>query len=158
MIKFSVRSKSVLLAGSVLAAIVLYPWSHSTASAYVVTVCDEAGHGVGGVTVNRNIEDYSFGQDVESSISETTDLRGQVHFPQATRRLSIAEAIFGCTKQIIEFGAHASCGSYSDITAESSDLIETARSERSSRLGQKTLKIVVGKCPSGDYRACRGAL
>ncbi len=154
MIKTPTR-KTTMLIGLLLALVaVIYPRKSILASEYAVTVADVTGRGLAGVRLRRYIQDYSSGRNVDHSVEEITNLQGQAFFPEEDHRVSIAGEIFGCAKQILTTGAHASCGTYSDITVSNNHLVEQARVEKDLAQGRRSLRLTMSACPSGDYWAC----
>ena len=133
---------------------VIYPRKSVLVPEYVVTVSDAAGRGLGGVMVRRYVQDYSSGINVDHAIEVGTDLQGRASFPEEDHRISFVGEIFGCGKQILSSGAHASCGVYSDISVSDNHLVEAARVEKSLQHGRRSLSFTMSPCPSGDYWAC----
>lgn len=151
--------KKRLLAGLALVLVAsLCPRRNTLAPDCDVTVSDNKGQGIPSVMVRRYTQDYSSGRALDLSAESTTDFRGHAHFPRVTHWNSLAGEIFGCGKQVALTGAHASCGTYIDITVSSDNLIETARTEKSGHDGAKELRLTMATCPSGDYWACYAAI
>lgn len=133
---------------------VMYPRKSILAPEYVVTVSDATGRGLAGVTVRRYIQDFSSGRNLDHSIDVVTDLQGHASFPQEDHRTSVAGEIFGCAKQVLATGVHASCGVYSDISVSDNHFVEAARLEKNLRHGRRSLSLTMSACPSGDYWGC----
>jgi hypothetical protein len=154
MIKASARKTAILIGLALILIAVMYPRKSILASEYSVTVSDATGRGLAGVAVSRYTQDYSSGRNIDHSIEALTDLQGHASFPEEDHRISIAGEVFGCAKQILATGAHASCGVYSDISVSDHHLVELARSDKALQHGKGSLSFTMSYCPSGDYWAC----
>jgi hypothetical protein len=146
--------RAMIIGLALISIVVSFPRKAVVAPAYFVTVSDPAGHGLAGVVVRRYIQDYSSGRNLDNSIDAKTDLRGHAYFPEEDHRISVVAEILGCAKQVLEAGAHASCGVYSDISVSDNHLVEAARLEKSLQHATRSLILTMSACPSGDYRAC----
>jgi len=133
---------------------VMFPRKSILAPEYLVTVSDGTGHGLAGVMVRRYIQDYSSGRNLDHSIEMETDLEGHASFPEEDHRISVVGEILGCVKKVLETGAHASCGVYSDISVSNNHLVEAARLEKNLQHNRRSLSLTMSACPSGDYWAC----
>jgi len=157
MIKTPSRRRAMLIGAALILIAVMYPRKSILAHEYVVAVSDVTGRGLAGVTVNRYIQDYSSGRNLDRSIDVVTDLQGHASFPEVDHRDSIAGEILGCARQVLATGVHASCGVYSDISVSDSHLVEAARLEKDLNHGRKSLNLTMSACPSGDFSACTGS-
>jgi len=136
--------------------VVLYPRNTTISSEYRVTVMNRAGQGLANVEVHRLVQDYSSGDGSVTSMDAVTDTHGIAQFPLRQRRISLAGELFGCIRQIAASAAHASCGTYSNISVSNGHLIETARLEERIDGRHRNLRLTMGDCPSGDYWRCKG--
>lgn len=157
MSELSNKKRTVLLGLAIVFFITLFPRQSTVAPACIVTVSDNNGRVLSGVVVHRYTQDYSSGSNVDRTSDVVTDTHGQAYFPRETHRISLVGEFVGCAKQIILTGAHASCGTYSDITVANNNLIETARVEEVHFRAPRTLRVTMASCPSGDYWACADA-
>jgi hypothetical protein len=121
---------------------------------------DSYGHPLPKVVLHQYVQDFSSGSDVDRSTDKLTDLHGAASFDGVVAKESVMGELLGCARQVFTSGAHASCGSYSDITVSNNTLIETARSEQKvkGQRGQRSIKLTMEPCPSGDYWQCSASM
>jgi hypothetical protein len=115
------RTRIFYLAATVVLAIVFIPIPQVVAPDWAVKTLDASHRPLAGVTVREVWQHYSL---EESSHEEDrlTDDNGEVHFPLRRRWTSIAVRLFGCSRQIIGVGVHASCGAHSSLVAFGKDI------------------------------------
>jgi hypothetical protein len=142
---------------AVLAVAACWPREATVGSAYQVKVIDRSGRGLGKLTVHRNIDDYTGREDASISVDAVTDNGGEASFPGEMKRISFAGQALGCARQILSAGAHAGCGTYSDIAVSSNQWVEYARDDKPAG-GGRSLLLTMSECPSGDYWTCANAL
>lgn len=151
----SAKAKWLLASTAILLFAAFSPTASTAAAAYEVIVCDATGRVIPGIVVHRYVQDYSTGRDAEHSEDRVTDTSGKASFPKLTHRVSIMGALFGCARQFLASGAHASCGTYSDIAVSNGSWIEVARADIRASSSQRKLRITLSPCPSGDWMTCR---
>jgi hypothetical protein len=110
------RTKIVCVAAAVVLAGVFVPFPETVAPDWTVTTLDAAHRPLTGIIVREVWQQYSL-EDSSQEEDHLTDVRGEAHFPRRTEWTSIAGRLFGCTRQIIGAGVHASCGPHSYLVA-----------------------------------------
>jgi hypothetical protein len=151
--------RRIVLGGcAVLAFVALLPRQATIGTAYQVKVIDRTGLGVSQLTVHRNIEDFTGGEEANRSLDAVTDNQGEASFPAEVKRISLAGQMLGCVRQILSTGAHASCGTYSNIAVSSGQWIEVARKDTAASGRRRSLLLTLSECPSGDYWTCAIAM
>jgi len=155
-----ISRKYAIISIVLLAAASCIPRKTYLSPAYDVVVADASGKALPTLRVSRFLEDYSTGRDADYSSDAITDLAGRTHFDAVTHWISFATEIFGCLREILQTGAHASCGSHVDVSVDANHFIESARSENTvhGRDHLKSLTIILTSCPSGDWHTCAGAV
>ena len=155
MIDPTTRRRVLALIGLAALVLICIPRTIFTVPAYGVIVIDDHGKPLSNLPVSQMREDFSLGGS-DGIVNAQTDSYGRASFESHTRRASIGGEVISCVGQILKTGAHASCGSYYDISASSSNLIEIARNDE--RLSDKphhnSLRLTLKSCPSGDWRQC----
>ncbi len=149
-----------MIAVVLLAAASCIPRKTYISPAYDVTVNDDLGRAIPKLTVRRYLQDYSRGTDFDYSDKAITDSVGRAHFDAVSHWISFATETFGCVKEILQTGAHASCGSYVDVSVDTNNFVEIPnREEVLDGTGHsKSLVIRMTPCPSGDWHACAEAV
>src|SRR5947209_4423183 len=110
-----VRTKIVILAAVALASTFI-PLPRIVAPDWTITTLDPARRPLIGITVREVWQQYSV-EDSSHEEDRLTDINGEVNFPRRTYWTSIGGRFFGCTRQIISAGVHASCGPHSFLVA-----------------------------------------
>ncbi len=123
---------------------------------YEVLLVDGAGKPLANVAVHQYQQDYSSSPSVDRTVEAVTNTEGLASFNSVEHTLTSGSEIVGCASQIVSTGAHASCGFHADITASSSNYVETARDVSTPRgePHQRKLKLTLTNCPSGNYFEC----
>lgn len=109
-----VRTAFVILAAILTCAFI--PLPQTVAPGWTITTLDAVRRPLTGITVREVWQQYSL-EDSSHEEDRLTDIKGEVHFPRRTYGASIASRFFGCTRQIIGAGVHASCGPHSYLVA-----------------------------------------
>ena len=110
------RIKIVCVAAAVVLSGIFIPLPQTVAPDWTITTLDAARRPLTGITVREVWQQYSL-NDSSDEEDRFTDIRGEVHFPRRTAWTSIAGRFFGCARQIIGAGVHASCGPHSYLVA-----------------------------------------
>ena len=155
-----VSRKYAIVAIALIAVASFTPRKTYLSPAYDVTVVDNSGKVLPGLRVRRFLEYYSHGANADYSSEAITDSAGAAHFVAVTQWIGFATETFGCLSQILQTGAHASCGSYVDVSVDANTSIETARREGAvnGKSHCRSLVITRSPCPSGDWATCSEAL
>ena len=149
-----------LIAIVVLVAVSCVPRKTYLSPAYDVTVVSDSGKVLSELKVRRFLEDYSHGRDADYSSEAITDSAGRVHFEPVTDWISVATESLGCLSEILQTGAHASCGSHVDVSVDADHFIETGRKEDpvNDHSHLNSLVIALTPCPSDDWHTCAEAI
>jgi hypothetical protein len=149
-----------IIAIALLVAAYCIPRKIYLSPAYDVAVADSSGRAIPKQKVWRFLEDYSHGSDANYSGEEITDSEGRTHFDAVTDWISFATESFGCLSEILQSGAHASCGSHVDVSVDANHFIEIGRREEvvNGQSHLKSLTITLTPCPSGDWHTCAEAV
>jgi hypothetical protein len=110
-----VRTTIVILAAAIVASAFI-PLPRTVAPDWTITTLDAARRPLTGITVREVWQQYSV-EDSDHEEDRLTDIKGEVHFPRRIYWTSIADRFFGCVRQIISTGVHASCGPHSYLVA-----------------------------------------
>jgi hypothetical protein len=149
-----VRTTIVVLAAAATAcAFIPLPWT--VAPDWMITAVGADHRPLTGITVREVWQQYSV-EDFGHEEDRLTDIKGQVHFPRRIFWTSIAGRLFGCVRQIIGVGVHASCGSHSYLVAfgkgvDTMDWADFGQEEGATMLWQRStlvLKQVSGEALS----------
>jgi hypothetical protein len=106
------RTKIPYVAAAVVLAGVFVPFPQIVAPDWTVTTLTAARRPLTGITVREVWKSYSL-EDTSQEEDHLTDARGEAHFPRRTEWTSIGGRLFGCAREIIGAGVHASCGPHS---------------------------------------------
>lgn len=98
-----------------------FPVPQIVAPDWTITTLDAARRPLTGITVREVWQQYSL-EDSSHEEDRLTDIKGEAHFPRRTEWTSIAGRLFGCARQIVGSGVHASCGPYSYLVAFGKDV------------------------------------
>ena len=152
------RRKLLLSIGLVILVLILVPSRTVFVPDYEIMVFGDSGQPLSGIQINQYFQDYSSGRSSDLSADALTDIHGHASFPSQSHWNSLGGIILGCASQILQTGAHASCGTYVDISVANPNLVETARNEQKldDRPHHRSLKFTMKPCPSGDYWQCIG--
>ena len=108
--------RKLLVALLTLAAIAgLYPVSYSVCPTWNVTVLDETGTPLAGMTVRRSCNDYSAG--IHREEDRRTDQHGRASFHAQRVRVPTLIRWAGNVSNVVTQGVHASFGCYSYVFA-----------------------------------------
>ncbi len=125
------RKKIVLFAVVALAltfavfAYWLFPVSSLAAPAWEVTVVDEHGKPVEGVTVRETWQNYSV-EATGHEMDRQTDASGHATFPAHKTEYSLLSQVVGTLSALIHFNVHASYGPHASVFAFGKHLEGTA--------------------------------
>lgn len=97
-------------------AILFIPVPKTVAPDWTITTLDAARKPLTGISIREVWQQYSL-EDFSHEEDRLTDVGGEARFPRRTEWSSIGGRLFGCTRQIVRAGVHASCGSHSYLVA-----------------------------------------
>jgi hypothetical protein len=139
----------------VLAAL-LYPAQVTVVPPYTVRVLEADGRPFRRIRVNQTWQEYSV-QAAGLDDTLTTNDEGYAFFPRRTVRASMVERVAGCIHQVMQYGAHASCGSHYDISAGDGTSAEVRRVDvRTGIFGRsRSLMLMMRPCPAGQRWPCQ---
>jgi len=100
---------------AIVAIAALYPTSYLVCPTWNVTVLDESGKPLPGMTVRRSCNDYSAG--IHTAEDRKTDRRGKASFDAQRARVPRLIRWAGNVVNVMTQGAHASFGCYSYVFA-----------------------------------------
>jgi hypothetical protein len=148
------KKYTFLIAAAALMAFA-YPLEVTVAPDWSLTVVLEDGTPLTQLPIREVWQHYS----VESESQEqdlATDSQGQVHFPRRRIRVSQIQRFFGCAKQFISGGAHASCGPVAYLIpligtnlGETRSSLDALEAYRGGQKSARQSRIVLQKCNDG---------
>jgi hypothetical protein len=94
----------------------LVPVSSLAAPEWDVTVIDERGRPVEGMTVRETWQNYSVEMEGHEA-DRQTDANGQAAFPALKSRYSVLRQVAGTVSTLIHFNVHASYGPHANVFA-----------------------------------------
>lgn len=97
-----------------LALVLLVPRRVIVAPQWTITLVDEAGAPMPGISMQEVWQHYSVDSGPGLEV-RTTDAAGRVLFPARIRTLSRAQRFVGCAQQVHRYAYEASCGPHSWI-------------------------------------------
>lgn len=101
---------------AVVAAILLFPFKQTIAPEWTIYTLDADRHPLANITVREVWQQYSL-ENEDHEEDRLTDSNGRVQFPRRNFRSSISQRLIGCSKQVIMYGVHSSCGAKSYLVA-----------------------------------------
>ena len=121
-----------------------------------ITLTDQLGTAMTGVTLQRASQDYSLEHSPQVE-TKSTDADGTVVFPRRVRYAGVAQSFFGCAKQVHRFAYHASCGTHTwvQVRYPAGYGVATEGEYRQSQLNfrgsgdARTDTVVLRKCKNG---------
>lgn len=105
-------TRVVLIIFGALALILLIPRRVIVAPEWTITLVDELGRPMQGISMQEVWQHYSL-ENVPGREVKTTDAAGRVVFPARLRTASRTRRFVGCTQQVRRYAYEASCGPHS---------------------------------------------
>jgi len=109
------KARRKYLIGIAVVLAMLWPIKTLSAPAWDVTVVDESGVPVAGITVRESYQNYS-AESTGHEEDQQTDIQGEAKFTRKTLSASLLQRVFGIARSATG-GVHASFGPHSYVFA-----------------------------------------
>jgi hypothetical protein len=108
--------RGVLVVALIVVLGLLVPYPKTIAPEWTVYTLDASRRPLANITVSESWQQYSVEAEGHEERAKT-DANGRVSFPRRYRWSSLAQRLFGCAKNVVMYGVHASCGAHSHLVA-----------------------------------------